>query len=316
MKGGPAQPSNFAAQVFDNNNGPFKGLLARSVFLDAAPGNGFDSFLASPVHVCARIENLGGFGGYVLVRCSAPRPAGNDKTESRPFDGGLNIVRRLNPLSFHWKEGGVYEVGLNANDVALIEPSLVAHNEKGEVEDVQDGALNAVFINAFKEQQQQIESQQRDEVFRPLGLISAGFGPPGTPRRLDQPRGHRARLTGGVRPVEPGPYADNPPAAGPAGTAHLSVCDLLHYAAAHAEMPRDYLPASVWAMLHASQGNRYALGWVTGNGHLWHDGSNTLWYAQIAVWPGRHRAAVIVTNDGREERWTGSVRQLLDELAR
>jgi hypothetical protein len=161
MKGGPAQPSTFAAQVFDNNNGPYKGLLARSVFLDASPGNGFDSFLASPVHVCARIENLGGFGGYVLVRCSAPRPAGEGKTESRPFDGGLNIVRRLNPLSFRWKEGKVYDVGLNANDVALIDPSLVAHNEKGEVEDVQEGALNAVFINAFKEQQQQIESQQQ-----------------------------------------------------------------------------------------------------------------------------------------------------------
>ena len=161
MKGGPAQPTNFAAQVFDNNNGPYKGLLARSVFLDASAGNGFDSFLASPVHVCARIENLGGFGGYVLVRCSAPRPGGRDRFGSSPFNGGLNIIRRLDPLSFRSKDGGDDGIGLNANDVALIEPSLVDRNDKGEVEEVREGALDAVFINAIKEQQQQIESQQQ-----------------------------------------------------------------------------------------------------------------------------------------------------------
>ncbi len=154
------------------------------------------------------------------------------------------------------------------------------------------------------------------EVFRPLGLTSAGFGPPGTRGRLDQPRGHRVRLTGGLRAIEPGPTADNPPAAGPAGTVHMSLCDLVRYGAAHARMPRDYLPASAWAVLHRSQGDRYALGWVSRRGRLWHDGSNTMWYAQIAVWTDRGRAAVVVTNDGREAELTGPVLQILEALGR
>ena len=46
-----------------------------------------------------------------------------------------------------------------AEEVAEAEPLLVNRNDKGEVEGVKYDRLSAVFINAFKEQQDQIEQQ-------------------------------------------------------------------------------------------------------------------------------------------------------------
>jgi len=171
--GGPAQPFTTALQVFDNNNGPYKGIIARSIFIDAIPGNGFDTFLASPVHVCARIEALGaGFGGYVLVRCTAARAPKSNEAGVQPFSGGIDIIRRLNPLSFRSKADGPRDVGLNAEDVASVEPSLVTRTDSGAVEDVKEGALDLVFINAFKQQQEQIKTQQ-DQIQKQQQQIDA-----------------------------------------------------------------------------------------------------------------------------------------------
>jgi len=45
--------------------------------------------------------------------------------------------------------------------VEKIEPLLVTHNDKGEVEGVKYDRLSVVLINAVKEQQSQIEAQQK-----------------------------------------------------------------------------------------------------------------------------------------------------------
>ncbi len=143
------------------------------------------------------------------------------------------------------------------------------------------------------------EALMQDEVFGPLGLTSAGFGAPGTPGATDQPLGHRDRLIGGLAPVEPGRFADNAAAMGPAGTVHLSLCDLVRFAAVHAAMPADYLPPGVWETLHRPHGDGHALGWIVHeSGRLQHAGSNRYWLARVVVWPDR-RAAAMVVNDGR-----------------
>ncbi len=59
------------------------------------------------------------------------------------------------------------------------------------------------------------------EVFKPLGMDEAGFGPP----KGAAPQGHRANPLGGIAPVGTGPSADNPAALGPAGTVHLPLED-------------------------------------------------------------------------------------------
>jgi hypothetical protein len=84
------------------------------------------------------------------------------KTDLHPFSRGLNLINRLNPITFKWKNDQSLDLGLGAEDVAAVEPLLVSRNEKGQVEGVKYDRLSAVFINAFKEQQAQIEQQETE----------------------------------------------------------------------------------------------------------------------------------------------------------
>ncbi len=79
------------------------------------------------------------------------------KSNINPFGSGLNLIRRLRPVSFNWKDGGILDFGLVAEDVAEVEPLLVTRNDKGEIEGVKYDRVGVVLVNAVKEQQQQID---------------------------------------------------------------------------------------------------------------------------------------------------------------
>jgi len=83
------------------------------------------------------------------------------KKNLAPFREGMEILNRLRPISFTWKANGSRDFGLGAEGVAKVEPLLDTHNDKGEIEGVKYDRLNVVLINAVKEQQQQIERQQK-----------------------------------------------------------------------------------------------------------------------------------------------------------
>lgn len=83
------------------------------------------------------------------------------KTDAKPFTGGIEIVKRLQPMSFKWKENDSTAVGLNADEVAAVDTNLVSRDENGEISKVTESTLNAVLINAVKQQQAQIEAQQK-----------------------------------------------------------------------------------------------------------------------------------------------------------
>lgn len=169
LRGGSMHSGNHAAQSFDTGN--FKGIWSGTAVLGV--GGGFDTILASPVQVCARVVSLGGgFGGYALVRCSSPSSPAMHKTDVHPFSGGLDIIQRLTPVSFRWKQDNTTDLGLNADEVAEIAPELVTRNPRGEADDVKENALSVVFINAFKQQQKQIEAQQ-DQINKQQQLINA-----------------------------------------------------------------------------------------------------------------------------------------------
>ena len=53
------------------------------------------------------------------------------------------------------------DIGLAAEEVNKVEPLLTFRNDKGEIEGVKYNKLSAVFINAIKEQQAQIEGLRR-----------------------------------------------------------------------------------------------------------------------------------------------------------
>jgi CubicO group peptidase (beta-lactamase class C family) len=154
------------------------------------------------------------------------------------------------------------------------------------------------------------EELMRTLLFQPLGMTSAGFGPPGTPDKCDQPRGHGE--DGSY--LEPGPLADNPPVIGPAGTVHASLADWAKYIQLHLKGARGdvkvgeiTLTRETFARLHTpydGAGMSYGYGWgienrpwAGGDGTaLWHNGSNTMWYCLTWLGLGNGVAALATTN--------------------
>lgn len=136
---------------------------------------------------------------------------------------------------------------------------------------------------------QSYEALVRREVLEPLGLSSAGFGPPGSPDLLDQPYGHQDG-----EPV----WADNPAVMAPAGGLHMAPADLLTYLRAHKDRA-PLLRRESWAQLHRPRfGSTSALGWIAGrDGSLWHNGSNTYWYAEVLIEPQSGLIAGYCSND-------------------
>jgi CubicO group peptidase (beta-lactamase class C family) len=155
------------------------------------------------------------------------------------------------------------------------------------------------------------ETLMQRELFRPLGMTGAGFGPPGDPGSRDQPWGHIGGSASTLRAVPPGPFADNPAALGPAGTVHASLRDYARFVAAHLAGARGVdgiVSAKTFATLHqpVDSAAGYALGWgVTDRPWargtvLTHNGSNTLWFATVWIAPARNFAVIATANVGGE----------------
>jgi CubicO group peptidase (beta-lactamase class C family) len=158
------------------------------------------------------------------------------------------------------------------------------------------------------------EELVRRHLFEPLGMKDAGFGAPGTPGLFDQPSGHNVGANGILSPFPPGgPITDNPAVIGPAGRVHATAADLLAYLEAHARKSTFLSPDS-WQRLQTPPfGGTYALGWERRKDAIWHNGSNTLWYAEIQVDLARGGVAMAVANDGRLGNSSPAVSSALKE---
>jgi hypothetical protein len=130
------------------------GVLATNLYIRQLNQTG------SPAHLCWKVAP-DRVPGLLLTTCTSSQSSLRYKTDLQPFLGGLNVVNRLKPYNFSWKKGGGREVGLVAEDVAEVEPLLTFKNERNEIEGVKYENLNVVFINAFKEQQGQIEEMRQ-----------------------------------------------------------------------------------------------------------------------------------------------------------
>lgn len=159
------------------------------------------------------------------------------------------------------------------------------------------------------------ESLMREKLFKPLHMDGAGFGPPGTPNKVDQPWGH-VRKSDGIVPVQ----ADNPPAIAPAGRVHCSLDDLARFATLHlGHGTNDLLKPETLARLHAlpeggnaaDGGDNYACGWVVlkrgwADGTvLTHNGSNTMWYVVMWLAPKKNFVVIAATNIAGDEAQMG-----------
>ena len=114
-----------------------------------------------------RVVTLGAAGSTTLCQNASNQIATCSsslryKTDIKPFWSGLNLARRLQPITFKWKDGGMRDLGLGAEDVERVEPLLVTYNQKGEVEGVKYDRVAVVLLNAVNEQQAQIEKQHAE----------------------------------------------------------------------------------------------------------------------------------------------------------
>ncbi len=153
------------------------------------------------------------------------------------------------------------------------------------------------------------EALLRARVFAPMKLGSAGFGPPRGDAPHQEPIGHGVRLRRFRRPADPfRTRADNSPVMSPAGAVHMTIADLARFGAAHlagesATSP-PLVPGAAWERLHTPFLDDYASGWLrverewAGGPVLWHNGSNTLWYALLMLLPARNTVLAFATNDG------------------
>jgi CubicO group peptidase (beta-lactamase class C family) len=146
-------------------------------------------------------------------------------------------------------------------------------------------------------------------IFNPLGMASAGFGPPGS-AALDQPRGHTPE---GVS-VGNGPSAELPRIMSPAGLMHMNMADWAKFLSVHLGERVNgvkLLSDASLTKLHTADprdadapGVKYGFGWVhfnlNGRDVLWHNGSNGYWYSEAALDLKAKTAAFAVANQANE----------------
>jgi D-alanyl-D-alanine carboxypeptidase len=172
------------------------------------------------------------------------------------------------------------------------------------------------------------ESALATHVFEPLGITSAGFGPP------NELWGHGGRMLalgplglfdlGGGSPADPARLeSDNPAVMSPAGRVHLTLEDWTKFQRVFLTHGGDFLrPETVERLLTPASGRGYrqAYGWAPARGlenvSLGQQGSNTYWVATALIDRMRERTAMVVCNEGRArllKQTPGLAAQLLAE---
>ena len=152
------------------------------------------------------------------------------------------------------------------------------------------------------------EDLMRGRLFEPLGMQSAGFGPPGAWLKTEQPWGHTRLPLLRAQPSQ----KDNPAILGPAGTVHANLEDWAKFVALHlGHQPPSgrILSDESLEKLHEIpyEGDTYALGWGVhqrkwaGGPALAHSGSNTAWYCVVWASPKYDFAALVCTNIGGDD---------------
>ncbi|MES2787990.1 MAG: serine hydrolase domain-containing protein [Planctomycetota bacterium] len=154
------------------------------------------------------------------------------------------------------------------------------------------------------------EDLLKREVFEPLKLTEAGFGPPtSADKTLEQPRGHRQMLAGKIAADD---KADNTPIMGPSGSVHMTLQNLCTFAEEHMlgqAGTGKLLSKATYDKLQTPELNAYACGWVKNapsakipHTVYWHNGSNTMWYALVVFIPEKNMVVAVTSNDGDNEQ--------------
>ena len=96
------------------------------------------------------------------------------KEDIRPMEKASETLYRLNPVTFHYKK----EIdrthspafGLIAEEVAEVNPALVAHNGQGQPESVHYQMVNAMLVNEFLQEHRKVAQLEKQVAALTAGL--------------------------------------------------------------------------------------------------------------------------------------------------
>jgi CubicO group peptidase (beta-lactamase class C family) len=160
------------------------------------------------------------------------------------------------------------------------------------------------------------EDLMQERLFKPLGIVTGGFGAPGKAGLVEQPWGHDRSGD----PIEPGgARSDLPRYAGPCGNVHMAIHDWAKFISLHLrgdpanpQRHLSLLSAPAFEYLHrANPGETYSPGWAVGTvdfakgtrsgdvGKIFgHEGTNGVWYSKTLLAPEIDLAVLVVCNRG------------------
>jgi CubicO group peptidase (beta-lactamase class C family) len=158
-----------------------------------------------------------------------------------------------------------------------------------------------------------------EEIFKPLQLTSAGFGPPMAVR------GHMVTSDGRLQPLDPAAkQSDNPPFLDPAGRVHMNMADLARFAGDQLDGlggKRGLLQTATYRRIHTEHLRHMELGWGGGpDGGFDNSGSNGRWLAYVRAIPARHMVVAVAVNavphpDSDEDKLAALVDQVAAQFA-
>jgi hypothetical protein len=100
------------------------------------------------------VDNDGKLGVFLSAR--------RFKTDIADMGAASEALLALRPVTFHYKPEldkiGIPQFGLVAEEVAKVDPELVTHNARGELNTVRYEAVNAMLLNEFLKER---EGQRR-----------------------------------------------------------------------------------------------------------------------------------------------------------
>lgn len=151
------------------------------------------------------------------------------------------------------------------------------------------------------------EELMQERIFEPLGMDSAGFGPPGELDEMTEPVGHMGGGEWKPMLLEEGTrLPDNPPSYGPAGRVHASVIDWGKFVDDFEQgldgEGRLLKTETYQAIAEDADGDGYALGWGVSKRDwakgvtLSHAGSNRFWYSVTWTAPELDLVMLCATN--------------------
>jgi hypothetical protein len=88
------------------------------------------------------------------------------KDEIKPMDKASEAILALKPVTFRYKQEldpeGIPQFGLVAEQVAKVNPDLVARDDQGKPYTVRYEAVNAMLLNEFLKEHRKVEEQQKE----------------------------------------------------------------------------------------------------------------------------------------------------------